>query len=320
MSTPAQSAESPKKSGTATKVIGALALVSGVLAVLLIVLGVVGLARVATPNMQGFNAGATVTVSDSGASIYARSDAERTSTVCAASKDSTSTTLERPTDTFSVDVAQSEFFEVARTPEALGAGSYAMTCEGTTAALYVGPSAPSTSASGFMGAGSLVTGVIFAVIALGLGILATILHNSHGTKKTAGGSSGYAGAQPGYSSPYASPPPPASMAQQGYSSDPYGQQSQGDAYGQPQGQQNYGSSPGAQSYAPPPPPSWQSRDSQETQAIPYGQGRFDRSNTSEPTEDHDGHEDSQRSDGPDNDEGNNESQPPSSLSPPPPPA
>lgn len=342
MSTPAQTAESPKKSGTATKIIGALALLSGVLAVLLIVLGVVGLARVATPNMQGFNAGAIVTITDSGASIYARSDADRTSTVCAATKDSTSTTLERPTDTFSVDVSQSEFFEVARTPDSLSAGSYSMTCEGTMAALYVGPSAPSTSASGFLGAGSLVTGVVFAVIALGLGILATILRTSNGTKKTAVASSGYGGAQPGYSSPYASPPPPASMPQQDYSYDAYGQQGQSDAYGQPQGQSDaygqpqgqqggYGQLSGTQSYAPPPPPSWQSRESQETQAIPCGQGRFDQSNTPEQTPDDQRDADQQSSDQNDNiqdgntsahhrGDGEGDSQPPSSFSPPPPPA
>ncbi len=305
MSTPAQTAEPPRKSGTATKVVGALALLSGVLAILLIVLGVVGLARVATPNMQGFNAGATVTISDSGASIYARSNADRTSTVCAATKDSTSTTLERPTDTFSVDVSQSEFFEIARTPDSLSAGSYSMACEGTTAALYVGPSAPSTSAPGFLGAGSLVTGVIFAVIALGLGILATILRTSNDTKKTAQGSSGYGGGQPEYSSPYASPPPPASMPQQGYSHDAYGQQGQGDAYGQ-------------------------SRESPETQATPYGQGRFDQSTAPEQTPNH--HDEGQQSaDQHDNstdlsasadhrNDGAGDSQPPSSFPAPPPPA
>lgn len=245
MSRPAHTADSPRKGGGATRVVRALALLSGVLAVLLIGLGVVGLARVATPNMQGFNAGATVTITDSGASIYARSDTERTATVCAATKDSTSTTLDRPTSAFSVDVSQSDFFEVARTPDSLEAGTYSVSCEGTTAALYVGPSAPSTSASGLLGPAGLIAGVILAVVAIGLGILAFVLRSAD-AKKAAGDTPSYGATQSGYSSPYASPPPPSSMGQQPYSQAPYGDQSQQGSYGQ------------------------------QPQGDPYGQGRFDQ--------------------------------------------
>ena len=232
MSTPAQTVESPPKGGAFTRVLGTLALLSGVLAVLLIVLGVVGLARVATPNMQGFNAGAALTVTDSGASVYARSDTERTATVCAATRESTSTRFERPTSAFSVDVSQSEFFEVARTPNSLEAGTYSLSCEGTTAALYVGPSAPSTSASGLLGPASLIAGVILGLVAIGLGIATVSLRKTGGAKKAAGTTPGY-GADPSeFSSPYAPPPPPASKGQPPYSQAPCGHQSQQGPYGQ----------------------------------------------------------------------------------------
>ncbi len=307
MSAPVQPTQSASKGGGAPRIVGVLALVAAVLAVVLIVLGVVGLARTATPNMQGFNAGATVTISDSGASIYARSDADRTQTVCTVGDGDSATTLERPTGEFTVDVSGSDFYEVARTPASLDAGSYPVRCEGTSAALYIGPSAPSTSASGLLGPASLVGGVVLALLALGLGLVALLLRGIR--SKPASGQGGYpygSGiAQPGYTSPYATPPGPGpqphgSPSQQ----DPYGQQSSGQ---QPYGQQAYGDQQGQHPYAPPPsgrpayddsssppdrpepsahtqpihqgpppppPPSWTTAQSEPTQAIAYGQGRY----------------------------------------------
>ncbi len=251
MSSPAPTAESPRKGGGAIRVVGALALLSGVLAVLLIVLGVVGLARVATPNMQGFDAGATVTITDSGASIYARSDTERTATVCEGAINSATTTWERPTSAFSVDVSQGDFFEVARTPDSLDAGTYSVSCEGTTAALYVGPSAPSTSASGLLGPAGLIAGVILAAVAIGLGIVAVFLRDFGGGTEAAGAASGYEAAPSRYSSPYASPPPV---------------------------------------------PSWQSQRSEETQTMPYGQGRYDQPTGGHDSDSHTGGEQEARDD------------------------
>ncbi|MGB3763496.1 MAG: hypothetical protein WA966_09750 [Ornithinimicrobium sp.] len=301
MSAPVQPTQSASKGGGASRIVGVVALVAAVLAVVLIVLGVVGLARTATPNMQGFNAGAIITVSDSGASIYARSDAERTRTVCTVGDGGDITTLERPTSEFSVDVSGSDFYEVARTPASLVPGSYPVRCEGTTAALYIGPSAPSTSASGLLGPVSLVGGVALALLALGLGVVAVVLRWMR--RKPADGPSGYpyasGVAQPGDTSPYASPPDPAASPYAAPSArDPYGTQSSGhQPYGQ-QGQAPYGQppsgqptfepptagrgSPSSSAYTqpihqgtpPPPPPSWTTAPSEPTQAIAYGQGRY----------------------------------------------
>ncbi|MGB3257041.1 MAG: hypothetical protein WBA72_03535 [Ornithinimicrobium sp.] len=301
MSAPVQPTESARKGGGASRIVGLVALVAGVLAVVLVVLGVVGVARTATPNMQGFNAGATVTVSESGASIYARSDAERPRTVCTVGDGDNTTTLERPTSEFSVDVSGSDFYEVARTPAALSPGSYPVRCEGTTAALYVGPSAPSTSASGLLGPVGLVSGVALALLALGLGLVALILRWLR--RQPADGPRGYpygsGAAQPGYTSPYASPPGPGTPPYAAPSpQDPDAQQSSGQQPYSPQGQDPYGQPPSGQpavepetpgprsasssAYTqpihqgppPPPPPSWTTGPSEPTQAIAYGQGRY----------------------------------------------
>ncbi|MGC1209460.1 MAG: hypothetical protein WA880_16060 [Ornithinimicrobium sp.] len=294
MSAPGQSTQSPAKGGRAAKTLGVLGLVIGVLAVLLIVLGVVGLARTATPNMQGFNPGASVTVSSSGASIYARSDADRTQTVCSATEGDNATTLERPTSEFAVDVSGSDFYEVARTPQSLDAGSYVLACEGTAQALYVGPAAPSTSASGLLGPIGIISGVVLAVLALVLGLIALLMRGRR-PKPAAGAGYAYGSgvAQPGYTSPYASTPAPGAQpygapAQQGsYGQQPYGQPpAASPTYGdQPYaGDQPYGQgSPQASAYTqpmkqgstpPPPPPSWGGTPSEPTQAIAYGGGRY----------------------------------------------
>lgn len=208
MSAPAPSAQPPKNGKGPARVVGLVALVAGILAIVLIVLGIVGLARTATPNMQGFNPGAQVTVSSSGASVYARSDSDRMSTVCLLGEEGERTTLERPTSRFGVDVSGSEFFEVARVPESLTAGSYPLRCEGTDQALYVGPSAPSTSASGLLGPAGLIGGIVVAFFALALGLIALFMRTarSKGNDNTYNDGSG--AAQPGYTSPYAPPPPP----------------------------------------------------------------------------------------------------------------
>lgn len=266
MSAPAQPAQLSTTARGPARVVGLLALVAGVLAILLIVLGVVGLARAATPNMQGFNPGAMVTVSNSGASVYARSDSDRMNTVCLLDEGGDATTLERPTSEFGVDVAGSDFFEVARVPPSVAAGTYALTCEGTEQALYVGPSAPSTSASGLLGPAGLIGGIVVAFFALALGLIAVFMRRARSKGTSEGKQDAYASgaAQSGYTSPYASPSP-----------------------GQPQ---PYGPSYGAQQqpypdhtppvqqhpYAPPPPPSWQSPTAEPTQAIAYGQGHFDQ--------------------------------------------
>ncbi|MGB5951737.1 MAG: hypothetical protein WBG57_04370, partial [Ornithinimicrobium sp.] len=150
MSQAPPTASTPSKKSRPARIVGAIAAVLALIAMALIALGAIGLAGVATPNMQGFNPGATVTITDRGMSVYARSDDDRAATVCTAD-DGSVTTLARPTSEFAVDVSGSDFYEVARTPDDLTAGSYALTCEGTEQALYVGPAAPNTSASGLMG-------------------------------------------------------------------------------------------------------------------------------------------------------------------------
>ncbi len=307
MSAPGQATQSGAKGGGAAKILGILGLVAGVLATVLVVLGVAGLARTATPNMQGFNPGATVNVGSGGASIYARSDADRTQTVCTATGGGNATTLERPTSEFAVDVSGSDFYEVARTPQSLDAGSYALTCDGTAQALYVGPAAPSTSASGLLGPVGIVVGVVLALLALGLGLVALIMRSRR--SKPASSAAGYADgsgvAQPGYTSPYANAPAPGAQpygapSQQGpygqqqqqgpYGQQPYGQQPEQDYYGQPpSGAPTYGDQPYGQaapeesaytqpmqqgSTPPPPPPSWGGTQSEPTQAIAYGEGRY----------------------------------------------
>lgn len=251
---------------------GAIAALLALGAITLIALGAIGLASVATPNMQGFNPGASVTVTDRGMSVYARSDDDRSQTVCTAD-DGSATTLARPTSEFAVDVSGSDFYEVARTPEGLNAGSYALTCEGTSQALYVGPAAPNTSASGLMGPASLVGGIMLGLFALALMIIAIVVGRSKGGPKAD------QAAYPYQSYPAAGYPPPPGGAPQGQN--PYGApapqsygQSQSDAYGQtaalPQGPEHQFDAP-----PPPPPPPWGSSSGEPTQAIAYGQGHFD---------------------------------------------
>lgn len=293
--------DTPRRSSRPARVLGAVSAVLALAAVALVVLGAIGLASVATPNMQGFNPGASVTVGDRGMSVYARSDDDRASTVCTMD-DGSPTTLARPTSEFAVDVSGSDFYEVARTPEDLVAGSYALTCEGTAQALYVGPAAPNTAASGLMGPAGLIGGILLGLLAVVVLVVSVIISLA-GRGKQAGDSPhpyqsypthGYPPAPGGGThNPYGPPPPP---------SGGYGQEQ---GYGQTEAMPQQDSS--GQGRIPPPPPSWNQSSSEPTQAIAYGQGHFDA-----PTDGRDPAPDDEPSHDDDED-------PPTTYPPPPPP-
>ena len=171
--TPATGSPSSPR-GVLAVVVAVVALVLALVAAALVGLGAYGLVSTATPNMRGFNPGATVTVTESGLSVYARSDEDRSSTVCRAAGEDT-TVLDRPTGEFVVEVAGSDFYEIARGPDELSAGSYVLTCDGTNASVYVGPRAPSTSAAGLIGIGGLIGGLVLGFFAVLLGIVALLV-------------------------------------------------------------------------------------------------------------------------------------------------
>lgn len=226
-----------------------LAALSALLGLLLLALGLIGVIGAATPNMQGFNPGQSVVISDGGMSVYSRSDA-RAETVCTGDGPDGQAVFERPVQEYAVDVSGTDFYEIARSPQDLSAGTYAMTCNGTGDAVYAGPWAPDTTSGGLLGPVGIVSGLLLLGLALALAVAAMVARRRGKRDGAAhpyqqGGQPGWQGSG-GYSSPYATPaqpgpaygsPPPAehSPQQSGY---PYGAPpppppGSGYAYGQP---------------------------------------------------------------------------------------
>ena len=231
------------RTSSMSKALTAAAAVLGLVGLVLLVLGLVGQMSVATPNMRGFNSGQTINVTESGMSVWARSDPVREEAACVASGDGDPVTLARPVSEFAVDVSGSDFFEVARTPEDFPAGAYVMDCQGTEQGVYAGPRATSTVADGIMGSTGLVIGGILLGLAIVLGIIAMLTRGKIGQQaeqtpfqysshtRTDGGGA-YPAAGYGAGSGQGGAP------QQGYDQQGYGQQ----GYGQQQGgypQQGY---------------------------------------------------------------------------------
>ncbi|WP_256840707.1 hypothetical protein [Ornithinimicrobium cryptoxanthini] len=159
-----------QKSSGASRALGSFAVLFTLAGLVLLGLGLFGVLNTATPNMTGINAGQSVRVPDSGMSLWAEDDV-RDDTVCTVGE----ATMERPTAAYSVDVQDRPFYEVARTPSTLNAGTYPVSCEGTDAAVYVGPNATRTTAPGIIGNLGLILGGISLALAaiLGLGALMT---------------------------------------------------------------------------------------------------------------------------------------------------
>ncbi|USQ77440.1 hypothetical protein [Ornithinimicrobium cryptoxanthini] len=159
-----------QRSSGASRALGSFAVLFTLAGLVLLGLGLFGVLNTATPNMTGINAGQSVRVPDSGMSLWAEEDV-RDDTVCTVGE----ATMERPTAAYSVDVQDRPFYEVARTPSTLNAGTYPVSCEGTDAAVYVGPNATRTTAPGIIGNLGLILGGISLALAaiLGLGALMT---------------------------------------------------------------------------------------------------------------------------------------------------
>lgn len=157
--------------GRGTGLLGVVAGVLAVLGVLLLTLGVVGVTSTATPHMRGFTAGQSVEVRAAGLSVWARSDTARTDAVCTATREGSATVLPRPVSEFAVDVGGTPFYEVARSPESLPPGTYAVACEGTDATVYAGPRATETVARGLLGELGLVLGGVALLLGLALGVV-----------------------------------------------------------------------------------------------------------------------------------------------------
>jgi hypothetical protein len=253
----ATSAARPR-SGIATA-LGILAGTLGLLGLLLLTLGVIGLANVATPNMQGFNPGQSIDIRDSGMSVYARSDAVREQTVCTADGPSGQVVFERPVSSYSVDVAGSDFFEIARSPQDMPAGTYQVTCQGTEDAVYAGPYAPDTTASGLFGPLGLVLGLALLGLALLLALTAFL---ARGRRPRTTSPSAYGPGQEQY--PYAAPSTlPGQAPPSGQAPPPYAD------YLRPRTDDPY---------APPPPTGhpygYVPPAAEPTQPVPYGQGAW----------------------------------------------
>ncbi len=193
-----------QQSGGPSKTLGALAALSAIAGLVLLGLGLFGVLNTATPNMTGINSGQSVQIYDSGMSLWAEEDI-RAEVVCQVDD----AVMERPTSSYSVDVQDRQFFEVARTPADLDPGSYVVSCEGTDAAIYVGPNAARTTAPGLIGQLGLVIGGILLGVAVLLGLGALITRR----QKSDSAESAYP-----YSS-HGNPPPPVGSPQSAYSTD-----------------------------------------------------------------------------------------------------
>lgn len=249
---------------------GLLAALSALFGLLLLTLGLIGVLGVATPNMQGFNAGQSVVISDGGMSVYSRSDT-RAGTVCVGEGEGSGgqVVFERPVEQYAVDVTGTEFYEIARSPEDLASGTYTVTCNGTTESVYAGPWAPDTTSSGVLGPGGLVAGALLLALAVALLVLAVVLRGRRTSTAGQGHSydqGGRHGGQPGwqgssaYSSPYATPPQPAP---------PYEAPPAPGGASDPQGYQGGASDPQGYPYGAPTPPPAGAGDPYRQQ--PYGE-------------------------------------------------
>lgn len=158
---------SPSRPATLARTLWPLTALLALAGVVLLGLGLAGTAGRSGADMVGFHDGAQVEVPEAGMSVWSRSEQARTQVVCTAG----GTTLLRPVEDFTTEVAGQTFHEVARTPDGFAAGTYPVTC-GAAEEMYAGPYAPSTAATGLLGGTGVTLGLVLLPLALVCGLLA----------------------------------------------------------------------------------------------------------------------------------------------------
>ncbi|WP_188791442.1 hypothetical protein, partial [Ornithinimicrobium pekingense] len=151
-----------------------LVLVSALLAVaggVLLWLGLTGPLQTPQDALEPVADGATVQVSDEGFSLWSQDPDAWETAVCSAG----GTPLLRPTAAWSITVAGTDHHEVARSPRALLAGSYEVTCT-PEQTLYAGPHAERTAPSPLRGPLGVAAGGTLLGLALVTAVAALLLH------------------------------------------------------------------------------------------------------------------------------------------------
>ncbi len=244
--------------------------------------------------LSGFTSGSTITSSDSGFSVYSTTQSARANAVCTTVTDGKTVTLNRPSADFSVEADGTKYWEVARSTDAMGGGSYTVNCQNAGDQIFAGPRADK------IGGGGQTIGIIIGCVLLILGIIGAVVmflrDRSRGSDKAvpavAASATGYQqqggfygegyGAPGSYGSsgfdqqpgqPYGGQPGAQPYGQQQPAA-PYGQQPPygGQPYGQPQQQPNGGQQPyGGQQQPQQQPYGGQQPYGQQPSGQPYGQ-------------------------------------------------
>jgi hypothetical protein len=158
------STSTPRGGRDVGRLLWPVALLLALTGVVLLALGVAGTAGRASADLTGFVPGQQVSVPESGMSVWSRS--AEPDTVCRAG----GTTLLRPVDGHAVQAGGATFHEVARTPDGF-TGTHPVSCD-TEQAVYAGPFAPGTVATGLAGAAGLTLGLLLLPLGLALAVLA----------------------------------------------------------------------------------------------------------------------------------------------------
>ncbi len=218
---------------------GAWFTLPAVLVVVGIVWLVLALVTSGSPTMSAYQPRAQVHSRSQGFSVYSQDQGVRAESVCRAKGDGgIDQVLLRPTGEFKVETGGTSYYEVARSNEALAAGTYTVICadnQGAVSDLFIGPRA-NHAVGGPLSFGTYVGPIL---ILLGLMAAAVLFF----LRRTA--SAAPAQAPAGYGG----------YPQQGYGQQGYGQHGYGQV-GQPYGQSPYGGQPygqqGGQPYGQPP--------------------------------------------------------------------
>lgn len=167
--------------GDVRRVLWPVAALCALAGVVLLVLGLLGQANRPPVDLTGITPGQRVEMTEDGLSVWSRAPGTYLDTVCTADE----ATMLRPVAEYAVQVAGTRFYEVARSPEGLAAGSPAITCS-TTDPVYAGPRADRTVATGLSGGTGIVTGSLLLLVGLVCGVLAVLagrrrMPEGHGT-------------------------------------------------------------------------------------------------------------------------------------------
>ncbi|MDF8264223.1 hypothetical protein, partial [Luteipulveratus flavus] len=173
--------------------------IAGALVLLGLILLIVGLLSGGSVKLQGFNNGQQINAKDAGFSVFSPDQSARSAVTCQADQGGQKSTLDRPSNDFSISADGTKYWEIARSTDGMKSGTYTVTCSGKDGVQTFAGAKEGKAGGGALRLLGLILGPILLLAGLALAAISLMRKKSAtGDQQNAYNQQGAYGQQGGY--------------------------------------------------------------------------------------------------------------------------